>query len=148
MNIQPTPSNERTIEPQESILSNMVDVAPFERALKNARIWLYIVAGIQMVTGFYEYYTIENKITAAVALGIDSFIALTFFLLAQWSKKSPETAFLLALIVYILFVIGLVALDAANIYRGIIIKIVVVIALVKAYNSARLYQQIKTSLGD
>lgn len=134
--------------PQESILTDMVDRESYEKPLKNARTWLYVIAGIQLAMGFYEYFTVEDNIVASLALGIQAVIALTFFLLALWSKKKPVHAFLAALICYITVVAGFMLLDPTNIYKGILIKILVVVALVKAYNSAKEYVAIQSSLGE
>jgi hypothetical protein len=133
---------------QESILTDIVDKQSYEKPLKNARGWLYVVAAFQLAMGFYEYFTVDDNVVAAVALGIDALVGLTFFLLALWSKKKPVQAFLTALICYITISAGFMALDASNAFKGILIKILVVVALVKAYNSAKEYVAIKASLGE
>lgn len=134
--------------PQENILTNIVDTEEYEKPLRNARGWLYAVAGFQLAMGFYEYFTTDNHLVGAVALGIDAFIALVFLVLALWSRKKPVPAFLSALVCYITFSVGFMLLDSSNIFKGLLIKILVVIALVKAYNSAKEYVAIKDSLGE
>lgn len=133
---------------QETILSGLADPRAYEKHVKNARIWLYVIAGFQVVLGFVEYFTLDENILAAAALGIDALIGVFFFALAQWSRKKPVPAFLTALIAYIVLVVGLMILDPSNISVGIIIKIVVVIALFKAYRSAKEYEELKASLGE
>ena len=141
-------TTEQDTAARESILADIVDTEPFEKTLRNARGWLYVVAAIQLAMGLYEYFTLDDNVAAAIVLGVEALIALTFFLLALWSKKKPVQAFLTALICYVTFVVGFMLLDASNIYRGVIVKILVVVALVKAYNSAREYVALKSSLGE
>lgn len=133
---------------QESILTDIVDKESYEKPLKNARTWLYVIAALQLAMGLYEFFTVEDNLVASIALGIQATIALAFFLLALWSKKKPVQAFLTALICYIIVVAGFMLLDPTNIYKGIIIKILVVVALVKAYNSAKEYVALQSSLGE
>lgn len=132
---------------QENIFSDVVDTAPYDKSLRNARIWLYVIAGIQAAIGVYEYVTTEDKNIALIAGGIDFGIAMLFVLFAVWSYKQPAIAFLSALIAFVLIHVGLAILDPANIARGIILKILVVIALVKAYNDARQVQKLRESVG-
>ena len=139
------------LEPQpqssETIFNNLVDLEPYEKSLKNARVWLYVIAGIQFAMGIYEYFTVEDNVVAAVAFGIDAFIALGFLTLALWSKKKPVIAFAIALGFYILFLVSFIFLDPANIFKGLILKILVIVALIKANRDARKYEEVKASLG-
>lgn len=131
----------------ESIFTGFVDKEPYEKKMKNARGWLYVVACLQLLMGVYEYFSAEENLVGVIAFGIDAFIAALFLVLALWSRKKPVPAFLAALICYITFAIGFMLLDSANIYKGLLVKILVVVALVKAYNSAREYVAIQSSLG-
>jgi len=131
----------------DTIFNEVYDLEPYKKTLKNARVWLYVIAGIQFLMGIYEYYTAEEQRVGIVAFGIDAVIALIFLGLALWSRKHPVPAFTIALIVYLVFNIGFMLLDTSNIYRGIIIKVLVTIALVKANIDARKYEEMRVSLG-
>ena len=134
--------------PQATIFQDAFDAEPYKKSLKNARIWLYVIAGMQFLMGIYEYATTGDKTVAAIAFGIDSFIALIFLALALWSRKKPVPAFTTALTFYLLTVTGFMMLDSSNIFRGILVKIFVVIALIKANRDARKYEAIKASVGE
>jgi len=131
----------------DTIFNEVYDLEPYKKTLKNARVWLYVIAGIQFLMGIYEYYTAENQNVGILAFGIDAAIALIFLGLALWSRKNPVAAFTTALIVYLVFNIGFMLLDVSNIYRGIILKILVTVALVKANIDARKYVEMKATLG-
>lgn len=78
--------------------------------------------------------------------GIDAGIGLGFLACAIWSYKKPATAFITALIFYILVHVCLSILDPTNIVKGIILKILVIVALYKAYKDARDNEELKRAL--
>jgi len=137
---------EQQTSPDKSIFNNLVDLAPYEKTLKNARIWLFVIAGIQFGVGIFEYFSVEDNIVAAIAFGIDAFVALGFLTLAFWSKKKPLMAFSIALAFYAIVIIGYIIIDPSNLFKGIIVKVLVVIALIKAINDARQYEEVKASI--
>jgi len=137
---------EQQTPPEKSIFNNLVDLAPYEKTLKNARIWLFVIAGIQFCIGIFEYFTVDDNMVAAIAFGIDAFVALGFLTLAFWSKKKPLMAFSIALAFYAIVIIGYIIIDPSNFFKGIIIKVLVVVALVKAINGAKQYEEVKASI--
>ena len=44
---------------EENIFSDFVDTRQYEKSLKNARIWLYVIAVIQAGIGVFEYTTTD-----------------------------------------------------------------------------------------
>jgi len=137
-----------TNETQPTIFRDVLDTQPYQKSLKDARTWLYVVAGFQFLLGIFEYIQSDDRTVGTIAFGIDAFLAIIFLILALWSKKKPVAAFTTALIFYVLVNLAFMMLDTSNMYKGIIIKILVVIALVKANTNARKYEAVKTSLGE
>jgi predicted MFS family arabinose efflux permease len=142
------PADAQESPEQQHLFNDAFDMEPYRRNMKNAQIWLYVVAGIQLIMGIIEYSRTDDTTIAWIAFGIDAFISLIFLALALWSKKAPVTAFTIALVFYLVFNIGFMVLDPTNIARGIIIKILVVVALVKATRDAKKYVAIKNSVGE
>jgi hypothetical protein len=142
------PDVEQQPQANESIFNDLVDLAPYEKSLKNARIWLYIITGLQFAMGLFEYFTIDDNIIAAVAFGIDAFVAMSFLILALWSKKKPLIAFSIALGFYALFLITFTVLDPSNLFKGLIMKILVTIALIKAVRDAKQYEEVRASISN
>ena len=132
---------------QESIFSDALDTSRYDKSLKRARVYLYIIAGIQCAVGIYEYATIRDKDFALVAAAIDFGIGALFIFFAVWSYKNPVTAFLTALITFVVIHIGMAFFDPASIIRGIILKGLAVFALIKAYNDAKEAQRLRESIG-
>ena len=137
---------EQQTSPGNSIFNNLVDLAPYEKNLKNARIWLFVIAAIQFAVGIFEYFSVDDNIVAAIAFSIDAFVALGFLTLAFWSKKRPLMAFSISLAFYALVIIGYIVIDPSNLFKGIIIKVLVVVALIKAITDAKQYEEVKASI--
>ena len=74
--------------------------------------------------------TMNMIIYASYILGV-VFVGLWF-----WAKQNPFSAFLTALVIYIACHATAAAIDINNLYRGIIIKAVIIILLVGAVKSA------------
>lgn len=135
---------------QETIFTpDMTDMTGYDKNLRNARIWLYVIAGLQGAMGIYEYFAYADfgEELRWAALGIDIGIGIVFLVLAIWSRKKPAPAFLSALIFYIAISVTFMILDSTNIYKGIILKVLIVIALVKGYKDAKEYDDLKKSIG-
>jgi uncharacterized membrane protein len=147
MDNQPSSLSPQEPNQQESIFKDVFDTEPYEKSLKTARIWLYVIAGIQLLMGIIEYNMVDDKQLAIIVLAVQAFIGLLFLILGLWSKSKPTAAFTIALVLYLVFIIGFSILDPANILRGVIVKVLVVIALIKANINARKYEEIMASVG-
>jgi hypothetical protein len=143
MNDQATEMRSETSQEQESLFKDIYDLEPYEKSMKNARIWLYVISGFQFAVGIYEYNIVPDPTLAWIAFGIDAALALVFLGLALWSRKKPVPAFTLALSIYVIVQVGMMILDTSTIAKGLLIKILVVIALVKAHRDARKYEALK-----
>lgn len=132
---------------QESVLLDVADMSGYDKSLRRARGWLYVLAAMQACIGVYELCTTEDATVGKIAFGIDLFVAVVFLGLTIWSYKKPAPAFLTSLIFYIVFIVLLCIVDPANIFRGILVKILFVIALVRAYKDAKEIEEMKQTFG-
>jgi hypothetical protein len=149
--MQPTNTTEQPVSqeeqlPQQDLFADVVDTEPYEKTMKNARVWLYVIAGFQAAMGIFEYNTAEDATIGMIACIIDVSIAILFTGLALYSKKNPVTAFTTALILYIVLIAGFIALDPSNATKGVVVKVLAIMALVKANNDARKYVALKQSI--
>lgn len=135
-------------EEAPSLFSNLIDTEPYEKSMRSARNWLYVIAAIQFIMGIVEYNTADDTTVGWIAFGMDAVVAVVFLLLALWSRRNPVPAFTTALISYVLVVAAFGLLDPSNLLRGILLKIFIVAALVKANKDARTYTQMKQSVGE
>ena len=73
-------------------------------------------------------------------------LPVIFLLLAQWSKKKPFTAMVVALVFYVTMILADAFANPLNIASGIILKVIVIGAMIKAIKGAREAQNIMQDL--
>jgi len=133
---------------QSTIFSDIVDTTPYEKNLKTARIYLYIIAALQIGVGIYQYATANEPELALILGAIPAGIGVLFLGFAIWSYKQPVIAFMTALITFVVVHAATMILDPTAIYKGIILKILVIVALVKGFKDAREVQKLRESIGN
>ena len=120
----------------------------YDKHIRQARNAIFIAAGVLLLNVIilaanapysYEYLWLDFVIWGA-------FIA-SFIVLGIWTKKKPYSAIVGALILYAVFTILNAAIDITTIYKGIILKIVIIVLLVKGINDAREAQRIQDQIG-
>ena len=87
----------------------------------------------------YAYLWIDILVYGAFVAG--------FIFLGFWTKKKPYYAIVGALILYGLFIALNAIIDISTIYKGIILKIVIIVLLVKGINDAKEAQERKEMIG-
>jgi hypothetical protein len=128
---------------QPSIFDEGIDLSAYEKPLRNARIWLYVIAGLQFLMGIYEYFANDGSTIGIIAFGIDAAVAGLFLALGLWSRQKPAAAFTSALVCFVIVFVGFGLLDNENFFRGVLFKVLVVVALVRATRNARQYEALK-----
>ncbi|HEY0042868.1 MAG TPA: hypothetical protein VGB71_19475 [Flavisolibacter sp.] len=132
---------------QETIFADIVDTKPYEKSLRNARIYLYIVAALQVGVGIYQYANSDPEYALLIG-GIPIGLGILFLVFAFWSYKKPVAAFMTALITFVVVHVLTMIDDPSAIFRGIILKVLVVVALIKAYKDAVEYEKLRESIGE
>ncbi|MGZ8544969.1 MAG: hypothetical protein ACXWV0_06710, partial [Flavisolibacter sp.] len=59
-----TPQQETS---KDDLFSEIYDLEPYERTLKNARIWLYVIAALQFIMGIVEYNQSDDATVGWIA---------------------------------------------------------------------------------
>jgi hypothetical protein len=118
------------------------DLGKAQEIVKGGATILYVLAGLILVVDLLVYFT-SYKIEMLV-VGI--LLPVIFLGLAQWSKKKPFTAMVVALVFYVTIILADAVGNPASIFTGIILKAIVIGALVKAIRGAREAQNIMQDL--
>jgi len=84
----------------------------------------------------WEQVVASDRRQVNVALGVDLAIAAGFFGLWWWAAKQPFTASLLALLLYLAVIAITGIIEPSSLYKGVILKVLCVAALVKAIQAA------------
>jgi hypothetical protein len=130
--------------PQEETIFNEADwsMQGYDKHIRNARIMLYIVAGLQLLPLLMipDGITDEGKY---ILIGSQLFFVAVFIGLAIWTKYKPFAALLTALIIFIaIWIVGAI-FNPASIFSGIIIKIIVIVLLILGIRNAREAESLK-----
>lgn len=138
----PEPDKQDTIFNEEEFLNT-----GYDRPVRQARNTLFVVAGIQFIFGLITIYPIEDVAVKWTTFGIAVFISAIFVGLALWTKKKPYTAILSGLIIYCLLILIDVFYQPSSIIKGLIMKIIIIVYLVKGLSNAKETQQIQKAFG-
>ncbi len=120
----------------------------YDKHIKQARNAIFAVAILITISVLFlafnnsdynEYIWLDVLIYGVFVAG--------FVFLGLWTKKKPYYAIVGALILYALFIALNAALDITTLYKGIILKIIVVVLLVKGINDAKETQERKEMIG-
>ena len=107
----------------------------YDKHIRYARILLYVIAGIQIMSLFILPAMEGLELYITVGLGIS--VAIAFVVLAIWSIKNPYSALLTALILYVAIILLNTALDPSSIVKGIAIKVISILLLINGYRNAK-----------
>ncbi len=122
----------------------------YDKHLLNARNAIFVVAGVQFFFGSIVVFTSgrnADAIDIIISLCLVLLTSLVFLLLGLWTKKKPYTAILVALIFYALLLLADAIYDPATLFKGIIMKIFIIVYLIRGLDQARDAQRLKEALG-
>lgn len=102
------------------------------KLIRQARNTLFFIAGITLLFGIYAFFVLEDSATLIAA----ALMAVIYLVLGYWSQQKPLVALVLALLLYATNIVLSAILDPATIYKGIILKIIIIVFLAKGINSA------------
>ena len=147
-NITPEPDSNQNRN--ESIFSaDEFSMVGYDKHIRQARNAIFVAAGI---LGLNIIILAYNSPAEYEYLWLDFLIWGVFIValvaMALWTKKKPYYAIIGALIIYGAFILLNALLDITTIYKGIIMKVVIIVLLVKGLNDAKSAQEMKKLLGE
>jgi heme A synthase len=148
--MEQTPPNNSS-ETQESIFDELeLAKQGYDKHVRNARNAIFVVAGVQLVFGIITVLMSrenEDSLALIISLCIIVLIALVFLALGFWTKKKPYSAILIALIFYGILLLTDAIYEPTTIFKGILMKIFIIVYLVRGLNEARDAQRLREALG-
>jgi len=122
---------------QESSVFDELDIKSqdHQKHIRQARTTIFAVAGIQLFFGIVSGLQFGGN-TGWMVFAVTAFIAAIFLGLGFWTRKKPFTAILIALILYSVLLVTDLLMQPATIIKGILIKILVIIFLVRGLKKA------------
>ncbi|MFZ6010643.1 MAG: hypothetical protein ACOYXT_09870 [Bacteroidota bacterium] len=103
-----------------------------EAKINNAKMFIYVLAGLTFLMGIFQGTMQDDFVTMIV----NFVICLIYLICAAWANKSPFGAILTCFIVYLTIQIISAIAAPASIFSGIIWKVIIIAAFVKGIRSA------------
>ncbi len=123
-----------------------MELSGYERGIKNARNALFVVAALVFI-GELVFAGISGTGITAWVIGIAIAEAAVFIALGLWTKTKPFTAIVIGLIIFILmWVASIVIIGNSAIYKGIIVKIIIIFYLISALKPAKAWEETKKTM--
>jgi hypothetical protein len=119
------------------------EIKELTRKTKNAQITLFVLAGLFFVIGVIYYFLNKDSELAFAAAITNLILAAIFLALGGWAKNKPVVSIISGLVLYILVQLISIVDDPTNIGKGIILKIIVIVYLVRGLQSAMEVEKIK-----
>ncbi|HXB44283.1 MAG TPA: hypothetical protein VNV85_09520 [Puia sp.] len=136
---------------EESIFDEAeFSIQGYDKHVKNARNAIFVVAITQLLFGLLVTLSTSKHMDSMILeirLGVIVLISTIFFVLGLWTKKKPYTAILSALIFYGILILNDTIYEPMSLFKGIIVKIFIIIYLVRGLRDARDAQRWKEALG-
>jgi prepilin signal peptidase PulO-like enzyme (type II secretory pathway) len=117
----------------------------YDKHIKNARIMLFVMAGLQLI-GVYTALALPDP-ARWITIVIYLFFGGVFAGLAFWTHQKPYTALLTALIIYVSLQVFGGIYDPSSIYRGIVLKIGIIVMLIIGMRNGKDAQDMKEAFG-
>ncbi|MBC7826132.1 MAG: hypothetical protein H7122_00185 [Chitinophagaceae bacterium] len=136
-----TPPEQDTIFDEAELLGD-----GYDKHVRRARNTIFVVASVQFVFGLVLGFSGPEE-SKWISIGIMSIVAGIFAGLGFWASKKPYQAILIALILFCGLILLDVIFDPASIFKGIILKIFIIVYLIMGVNNARQTLRIKQALG-
>ena len=137
---QQTPPTEESIF-QESDFS----MKGYDKHVRNARIMLYILAGLSLLA-IVSLIPINEPLRYFMT-GMLIVLAVVFAVIGYWSKKSPYTALLTALIVFCSLQLLSAVLDPASLLQTWYVRIAVILFLILGVRNGKQIRDMQKTFG-
>ncbi|MFZ6051250.1 hypothetical protein [Halocola ammonii] len=135
--------NQQSIQPGSSsdlrVKARQQKLEKVNKKLNRARIVLYVLAALFGIVTIYEGYQFagQDPLLFWIVVGLDIFIAVSFLVSAIMFYRNPFGWILFSLILYGTLQLGIILSDPSSAYKGILIKVLVIVFLVKGLQNTK-----------
>jgi hypothetical protein len=115
----------------------------YQRGIRKARNTLFAAGALMFVVDAILLFARRETLQPAavyVAIAIDLVVLSVFIGLGLYTKRKPYAAILAGLLIFCLIQVAAIALEPANIYKGLLMKIAVITTLVSGLRKAKALQ--------
>lgn len=122
-------------------------LSDLEESIKRARLGLYILAGSTILGAIVTVALagLDEAVVVTLVL-LNLFLAAVYLVLAYWTRSKPFIAVLIGAILFGVVAIANAIEEPESIIKGIIIKVIVIVFLVRGLSAASEAEKIKKEL--
>jgi uncharacterized membrane protein len=119
------------------------DLKDLDQKIHNARLTLWIIAGLTFLFAIINYFSHSDNDEAILLLILNIVIAIVFLLISSWAKEKPFSALILGLVAYVGLNLYFIMEGRQELNFAAIGKLIIVALLVKGIISAREAEEMK-----
>lgn len=121
-----------------------LSIGIYDKHIRQARNTIFIAAAVLLANVLILAFSLpEGYEYAWVDLGLWGVFIAAFVFLGFWTKKKPYYAIIGALILYGVFIALNAMLDITTLYKGIIMKVIIISLLIKGLSDAKSAQELQ-----
>jgi hypothetical protein len=106
------------------------------KKIESAATTLYVLAGLSFLIGIVYFFINRTTDDGSALLITYTIIAVIYLLLGVWSKTKPLASIISGMVLYVLLEIMGAIDNPLNIFKGIILKVIIISYLIKGLMSA------------
>lgn len=115
------------------IVRNKQMIKDAKEKIQTAKIIMYVLAGITLITGIYQGFNDDNM----AGMIVNGVLCILYLAMAGWADNNPFGATLVVFILYITVNLLNAFFAPETLFQGILLKIFVIAALIKGITSAK-----------
>jgi len=139
------PLNNPPKEESIFVVSNF-ELKKYQKHVSNARTALFVIAGLMLLWGIISSFLQPSRVLLDIWIEV-LIVGGAFLVLAMVAERKPYNALIAGLVIYILYIVLYYIVAPSTIFRGIILKIIVISYLIRGIINAGEIKDIKKMTG-
>lgn len=135
--------------PQEESIFDKSDfeLRGYDKHIRNSRILFFVLSGLVLINLAVINYS-GDDLEIWVSVAITLCLSVVYLMLGFYTLQKPYTAITIGLALYIILIVLSAIIEPMSIFRGIILKVIVIILLIRGLGNAKDAQRWKDALKD
>jgi hypothetical protein len=131
---------------EESIFDKSdFELRGYDKHIRNSRILFFVLSGLVLINLALIDYS-GDGLEMWISVGLTLCLSAVYLVLGFYTLEKPYTAIMIGLTLYILLIALSAIIEPMSVLRGIILKIIVIVLLVRGLGNARDAQRWKDAL--
>ena len=142
------PADPQPVKEDENVIADYYDgvrqleMQGHETSIRKARNTLFFAAALVFIGEMISIAQVPGGMTA-LPIAIALIEAGVFVALAFWTRTRPYSAIIAGIVILILYWALAVYVETENLYKGVLVRIVIIVFLARAAKDAKAWEQLK-----